>query len=439
MFEQRAEVLTTADLAAVIGALGRLDPDVDDRARIDQIRLLEQLKSAASAAQAVVTAEFAASQRAEQLAIGVPAERASRGIAAQVGLARRISPFNASRYTGWARILTTELPRTLRALQAGRTSEWRAMIVARETAWLCREDRTLVDTELAGKLEQWGDRRVEAEVKKIAYRLDPHGYVNRTRGANSDRCVSLRPAPDTMSRLTGFLPVAQGVAAYAALIQHADSLIAQGDPRGRGQIMADTMVERLTGQAAASNVPVEVNLVMTDQALLNASEAGSDEPAVLVGCGPIPAPLARQLITDRDEDTATFIRRLYADPTTGQLATMDATRRIFTANQRRFLILRDQYCRTPWCEAPIRHSDHVIDHDRGGPTTITNGQGLCAACNHAKQAPGWNARPGPYAEVTTTTPTGHRYRSRPPDLPGARPIRVQSRTECTFLIHLEAA
>jgi hypothetical protein len=134
MFDQCSDGFGTAELAGLIGALRGLDPEVDDGVRIDRIRLLEELKSAVAAAQVVETAAFAASQRAAQVALGVPAERVGRGVAGQVALARRISPFHASRYLGWAAILTGELPHTFTALQDGRVSEWRAMVVARETA-----------------------------------------------------------------------------------------------------------------------------------------------------------------------------------------------------------------------------------------------------------------------------------------------------------------
>ena len=85
----------------------------------------------------------------------------------------------------------------------------------------------------------------------------------------------MRPAPETMSYLTAHLPVSQGVAAYAALTKHADPLRAAGDERSRGQIMADTLVERITGQATAEAVPVEIRLVMTDQALVGSFESGA--------------------------------------------------------------------------------------------------------------------------------------------------------------------
>ncbi|HWU23465.1 MAG TPA: DUF222 domain-containing protein [Nocardioides sp.] len=128
------------------------------------------------------------------------------------------------------------------------------MIVARETAWLSREHRTAVDRDLAPRLESLGDKRVEAEAKKAAYRIDPAGFVDRLHNSERDRRVTLRPAPDAMTRLTALLPVAQGVAAYTALARHADTNIATGDERGRGHVMADTLVERLTGQAHASDV-----------------------------------------------------------------------------------------------------------------------------------------------------------------------------------------
>ena len=95
---------------------------------------------------------------------------------------------------------------------------------------------------------------------------------------------------------------------------------------------------------------------------------------------------------------------------------MDSRARLFPAGLARLIELRDQFCRSPWCDAPIRHVDHVIRHEADGPTSATNGQGLCEACNYAKEAPRWRARPGPGGTVTTTTPTGHSTTTRPPPI-----------------------
>ena len=431
--ERPAQGLSIRELAALIGGLAGTSTDLSDSERVDLISACESLKSAAAALQVRVTAAFADSQREQQEAAGVRSERIGQGIAAQVALARRESPARAARYTRWARALVTDLTATFAALERGVVTEWRALIVARETIWLSRDQRAIVDTELADRIASLGDREVEAETRRIGYRLDPHGFVDRSRNAERDRRVSLRPAPDTMARLSALLPAAQGVAAYAALTRAADTLRAAGDERGRGQVMADTLVERVTGQTTADAVPVEINLVITDRALLNTGhtgqpdQPGGDEPAHLVGYGPIPAGLARDLAVGTSEETRVWVRRLYTDPCTGRLAAIDPRRRPFPAHLRRAIIIRDQTCRTPWCGAPIRHTDHARAHADDGETSFTNGQGLCEACNYAKQATGWSVKPGPGGtseSVLITTPTGHTYTSRPPDLPGTPPART---------------
>ncbi len=285
-----------------------------------------------------------------------------------------------------ARTLTADLPLTFAALQSGHLSEYRAAIVVRETACLDPEDRAHVDRAVCADAESvagLGNRRLEAAVKTAAYRTDPKVVVARAAYAVNERRVSVRPAPDTMVWLTALLPVAQGVAAYAALVKNADSARATGDPRGRGQLMADTLVERLTGQASAPDVPVELNLVMTDRTLL----ASDSEPAVLQGYGPIPAEVARGLAAASVVGgSRTWVRRLYTHPESGQLVAMDSRARLFPPQLAKLITLRDQTCRTAHCDAPIRHIDHVLPVARGGETSFDNGQGLCEFCNQAKEA-----------------------------------------------------
>jgi hypothetical protein len=412
--------ISPEELTEIRDALAQVVVAATDSVLVDQIRLLEEIRAAATAAQAVTTAAFVASQRAQQAALGVPAERTGRGVAAQVGLARRMSPFQAARYVGQVVILTSELPATFACLASGLVPEWRALQVAQQTAWLSRENRLIVDAEVAPQLEHLGNRRTIDLTNKVAYRLDPRGYVNRLASAEGERHISLRPAPDCMARATALLPVQAAVAVYAELNSHAATVVGVGsETRNRGQVMADIFVERVTGQAQAKDVPIMVNLIMTDQTLFSTG----DEPAYIVGGGTIPAPLARRMVNDPTGDAATFVRRLYTNAEGSQLAAMDSQSRFFSGNQRHFLVLRDQSCRTPWCDAPIRHSDHVQPAEADGPTSIANGQGLCEACNHTKQAPGWRqyVDPDQPSEIITVTPTDHEYRSRPPAPPGFAP------------------
>lgn len=394
---------------------------------IDHLGLLEQLKSAAAAAQARVTATLVATRSRAEAEAGVPVGKRCRGLGAEVALARRDSPARGGRHLGLATALVHEMPQTLAALTRGQISEWRATVMVRETAVLTREHRSQVDAELAGRLSMLGDRGVAAAARTVGYRLDPGSVLRRARGAHADRRVGLRPAPDTMTHLTGFLPVAQGVACKVALEKHADRLRAQGDPRTRGQLMADALVERVTGVGEAGSVDVEVQVVMTDTSLL-----GDDHtPARLAGYGPIPAGIAHDLVRAADR---AWLRRLFTGPDSSGgsgLVAMDSRRRLFTGGLRRFVVTRDDVCRSAWCDAPIRHVDHVLRVADGGRTRAEDAQGLCEACNYAKEAVGWRARrpPGRSGVVETTTPTGHRYVTRPPDLPGARSCLPSTREQ----------
>ncbi|MCY7401288.1 MAG: HNH endonuclease [Nocardioides sp.] len=306
-----------------------------------------------------------------------------------------------------------------RPIAGSDTSVWRATVLARETACLALEDRLVVDELLAADhdaIEAMSERQVIAAAQAEGARLDAEAIVTRRRKAESERHVSIRPAPDTMVWLTALLPVKDGVAAYAALTGDADSARAQGDPRTKGQVMADELVRRVTGAEGTVSQesqaqPVALNLVMSHTSLLGTS----DEQAHLADFGPIPAELARELVAGSlDDGEEVWLRRLYASPESGELVAMDSRARLFPSGLRRLITLRDRFCRTPWCDAPILHIDHVVPHEADGPTSGANGQGLCQACNHAKQAPRWRSRPGPDGAVTTATPTGHTHRSRPP-------------------------
>jgi hypothetical protein len=205
-------------IAAAVRTLGSRDCDAAEL--VDQIARLEELKGAVAAAQARAAVAFAATQRAEQQAAGVPASLVGRGVGAQVALARRESPHSGSRHLGLAEALVHELPHTMAALDAGHISEWRATLITRETACLSREHRGQVDAELAarpGGLATMGDREIAAAAKRIGYRLDPYAVTRRASNAAQERRVSLRPAPDAMAWLGALLPVQQGVAAYTAL------------------------------------------------------------------------------------------------------------------------------------------------------------------------------------------------------------------------------
>jgi hypothetical protein len=469
-------VPSVADVLALLAAVPIAE---DGPGKIDQMREFEDVKSALAAKQARIAVAYDREVRREQAVAGVPADELGAGVGAEIALARRDSPTRGGRLLGLAKALVTEMPHTFAALQGGQLSEWRATLIVKETACLSAEDRAAVDEEIAadaGTLAGCGDRAITAAVRTAAYRRDPRSFAKRASHAVTERTVSLRPAPDTMAYLTALVPVGQGVAAYTALTRHADTLKSSGDERSKGAIMADELIERITG-TPGGYTGIDLQLVMTDRTLFQ----GDSEPARLTGYGIVPGQWARKAIIAElvagpgstgvaaagppsagpgSDDSANsgsasicaaisgtgavgfggsgtapsagsveskefkvWLRRLYTAPTSGELVATDSKARLFPPGLRRFIQLRDDTCRTPYCDAPIRHLDHVIPWHNVGPTTSANGQGLCEACNHTKEAPGWGARsvtgPGQRHTVELQTPTGHTYGSTAPPLPGA--------------------
>jgi len=411
----------TDDGTAALGA------GLDAAAIVDELRVLEGRKSAITARQARLAVSLDLIRRREQADAGMPADQLGAGVGAEIALARRESPAKGGRLLGLARALVTEMPHTLAALEAGQLNEWRATLLVRETACLPAAGRAAVDEELAadtGTFDGAGDRAITAVARAAAYRRDPRSVTERAAHAATERYVSLRPAPDTMCYLAALLPVAAGVAVQAALTRHADAARATGEPRSRGQLMADELVERITGTPGGIS-GVDIQLVMTDRTLFR----GDSDPARLPGYGVVPAGWARSLAgadhgPDQGQRMRIWIRRLYTAPGTGELVGMDSRARLFPPGLRRFIQARDDTCRTPYCDAPIRHLDHVVPWRDGGPTTSGNGAGLCEACNHTKETPDWTAHPraGPGRHaLQLTSPTGHTYHSTAPPLPGTGP------------------
>lgn len=428
----------------------------DDTGRVDALRALEEIKAACAAVQAQILVELhgdalrAAREHAADPAghhdaagrqIPVTVRSAERDATAstvqQAARALRLSPHRTRTLLGAAHVWHEEMPHTLTSLRAGLLSEERALVLVKETARLTTEDRARIDADLCADpatLHGVGTRRLVGMIRARANQIDPAALVERTARAASERCVTVRPAPDAMAYVTALLPMAQGVQVYAALRLTAESARhTRGDDRSVGQIMADTLVERVTGQEHAAEVPVAVNLVVSDATLLG----GGQEPALVLGGtgaghGIVPAAVARNLVAGALDLDAAWLRTVYATDR-GDLVGTTSRRRFFADGLADLLRIRNQgTCRTPWCDAPIRHLDHIRPAADGGATDLTNGQGLCAACNQAKEAPGWRSAAGTDPEtgrhvVVTTTPTGHRYRSvapPPPSPAGPRPRSV---------------
>ncbi|MGO1739420.1 MAG: DUF222 domain-containing protein [Actinomycetaceae bacterium] len=399
----RPDALRADDVRAMLHALPGLRRD-DEADAVEQIRALEELVSGARAAQARATADLASMRLTAEQAMDIAPRDQGKGLDAEIALARRESPTRGGRYLGLAKALDRELPRTLELMEQGLVSEWRATILTQETIGLDAEDRRAVDAALAPDLPTYGDRQLRHQARKLAMELDADHTAVKREVEHRQRRVSLRPGDGSMAYLTAHLPMTEAVRVHASLIAQAATVVNDGDAAGRtpAQISADLLVEHVTGRATTEPRDVDLTIVMPAESL-----AGGREPAWLVGDGPLPADVAREQVR---EAKSVFFRRLWTDPATGGLVSMESRGRVFTGELRKLVMIRDDACSTPYCQGRVEHVDHATDHADGGATSAANGNGLCARCNYNKQHPGWRYEKRQADQLDVRTPTGHRYR-----------------------------
>ena len=190
-------VVGDEELLALAHALGHHDVADTDQARVDQLEALERIKSAACATQA----RIAATMDTDRYEADPQVEESARvrSLGAQVALARHESPHRGRRLLGLATALVHDLPHTLAALTRGDINEHRAQIIATETTHLSREQRLIVDDELATRLARMGDRETQLAAQRLVMRIDEDGVLRRRAKALTRRRVTSRRLGDGMA------------------------------------------------------------------------------------------------------------------------------------------------------------------------------------------------------------------------------------------------
>lgn len=379
-------------------------PAATEAETLARITAFEALKATIGSAQSAEAVAFEALRKRRDELNQVPARDCGVRSAEEIALAKKVSPGSGRKFLATSRAIVGAMPNTFQALAAGTISEDKARIMADVTATLPTADRRKVDTRMKSSMEPAGLRSLRTEVRALAEEMNTETAAERTKKATANRRVTMTALDDGMGRVSAIIPIQQAVAVYEGLKDAAEAVSAAGGAKGRrnNQLLADTFVERLTGQASAEAVPTEIHLVVEAESLLSDGLV----PAWLPGLGPLPARTARNFIAANEAEV--FIRRMFTRATDGQLVGMESRGRAFTGQLRRMVIFRDDVCRTPWCDARIRHADHADGFASGGETSWENGSGLCAACNYAKEHPGWKHE-ATAESLTVTTPAGREY------------------------------
>ena len=338
-----------------------------------------------------IDAEIAASTRAyagaevdtrlDQIAAEhVTVEQVEASIVDRLGRALRVSPTRARAQLRIGRDLHAGLDRVRETFSAGEIDQPKVAAIVGAAAHLDAAERTEVDARLgAYDLQSLGLRRVTDLARTIVAQVAPEKFTERARAARRDRHVTISPAGDGMALLRAYLPAEQGIACYAALRKAVTEHWVSPEPvtRSRGQIMADTLVERLTGTAPTEPVAaVEVQVLVPVESLVAAE---GPLPVELPGFGPLPA----QFLTEPGQSTW---RRLITQD--GIVIGADSRRRGFTGVLADVIRSRDRgRCTSPHCDAPIQHLDHLHRWSEGGRTTLDNGAGTCAFHNLVREIP----------------------------------------------------
>lgn len=367
---------------------------------------------------------------------GVPSSEQGRGAGQEIALARRISPAASSFSQAKSRRLVQSMPGAVERLWSGAMTAQQASTISGALDGAGADTCRRIDDHLREHpefLHGKGHKRLQSDIRDLVQGLEPETSRERAERAARSRHVRMTPLADGMARVTAVLRGIDAAALMHSLHTRAESLRASGAKAALPALEADLLVDdtlRSGDDEAASPTPprarpvLDVGIVITDTALLGRDDDG--ETAELEGYGILPAHIVRDTLLGRppghlrsaedehpDEIVSAFFRRLYRSPRTSDLIAMESRARAFPAGLARMIRWRDTTCRTPWCNAKIRHSDHVVPHHLGGATSYANGQGLCARCNLLKEHGLWILSPlnrseagGATIEPLTSTGTG---------------------------------
>ena len=386
------DVVAAKEALARCGAEG--SPDLESLSSEGTIALLAELRKLSGAVAAIEARALVRLEAAivdDGLERGETPGQARKVARAEASFALKRSTSAAGQSMASCRRLVHSMPGMLTALAHGRAVPAAGHQVGRAMSPATPEQREQVDQILTAHLAhledcspgEWGD-----EAARVLHALDPDGAAARHREARRERGVTVRRGRHGMATLTAHLPGLDAARIRKTLSVSAERARAGGDGRGHQQIMADLLADALLDRGEGGDLAtVDIGVIITDRSLLAPTHAGA---ATVEGLGVVPYEHVREemlrAMESEDPDVLLALRALYEDREDGQLVAVESRARAFPAGLAHFLRLAHQTCRAPHCEAGIRQLDHIVPWSQGGPTSLDNGNGLCAADNQKEDA-----------------------------------------------------
>ena len=427
-----------------------------------------EAKLAALKAQAVQV--FAAATSVLNAPASSPQEATAqnRSLVAEVGCALVIGDRAAGALVAESHALTTSLPRTLAALGSGTISWAHAREMVDQTVGLDRAgaaalEKYFLDPDTpkpagAATIGEMPAYRFKAKARTWRERHHPESLEKRHAKGVADRRVEYTPDQDGMAWLSAYLPADQALAIWNRLTALSRGMQGPVETRTLTQLRADVFAaagltsgaghtecthgEDSTGLSDGSTGAGSGDCSSTGSGNFNCSGAGArgggpgqgtsiraqvlvtvpvlalmgltDEPAVLDGHGPIPASMARKLVTDGAES----FNRVLVDPRDGAPLEIGRTSYRVTKAMRNWLRMRDGKCPFPGCSnnSLDNEADHLLAWHKGGTTGISNLGQPCPKHHKLRHTSGWEPTPATKDEPPGwISPSGRHYKSEHQD------------------------
>ncbi|WP_239334637.1 HNH endonuclease signature motif containing protein [Frankia sp. CiP3] len=336
--------------------------------------------------------------------------RAGEFTACEIAAALDLSPSTATTQLDLAVTATRRLPATLTALAAGTLDLRRVRAVVEATGVLSDAHTAAVEERILTRGGRGSHALFRQALRRAVLAVDPAGAAHRHAQRRRERAVRIQPVEDGMAELWALLPAADAQAAYQRIDALARHAATPGDARSADERRADVLTDLLLGRLHDDPpVRVEVGVVIPLPTLLGLTDA----PGELVGYGPIPAGLARELAAQASW------RRLLTDPVDGSVVEV-GRRRFPSPGLARHVRARDRTCRFPGCGKAARACDldHVRAYGEGGATAAGNLVAVCRGHHHRlKHRGGWTVTRTATGVVEWTSPQQRVYRTEPEPYP----------------------
>jgi len=313
----------------------------------------------------------------------------------EVAAVLHIAPRTGASRLDWAIELSSRLPKTLAAMENGQVTYAKALVMSEETAQLDPATIAAVEERCLDGADQLTPTQLRRRVKRAVIAVDADAAKRRAERARDERRVAVLPRPDGMTEFWALLPAQDATALFTRLTDLARGAGGDGQ-RTMDQRRADALSDLIYGNAGPASSPL-VQLVMTDATLIG----GDNQPAELIGYGPVIAATARKIAAD------SIWQALQTD-STGTIIGLGRRRYRPSARLADLIRSRDRRCRFPGCGQPANRTD--IDHTVRYPSGMTEEGNLACLCrtHHLAKTAGQSRT------LEWTSPTHRTYITQPP-------------------------